>query len=173
MFTVARLDTVRIVVAVPEADAALVQEKAKVKLSIKAAQPSPFEGTVSRISWALDSSARTLRAEIDLPNKEGNLRPGMYVHAQIFNDCPNSWTLPVSAVIKQGDAFVCFLVEGGKAMRTPVQVGRSDAQNVEVLKRQKSASPPLWTEFTGDEVVVARALGVTDGQLITIELQAK
>src|SRR5262249_48247654 len=54
LFTVARLDPVRIVVTVPEADAGLVQEKSSVKLSIRASQAQPFEGTVTRTSWVLE-----------------------------------------------------------------------------------------------------------------------
>jgi RND family efflux transporter MFP subunit len=173
LFTVARLDPVRVVVAVPEADAGLVQEKSPVKLSIRAAQAQPFEGTVTRTSWVLEPGSRTLRVEIDLPNKERRLRPGMYVYAQIINPLPEAWTLPASAVVKQGDAMVCYLVEEGKAVRTPVQVGRGDGQFFEVVKRQKPGTPPAWEAFTGKEPVAARAAGLTDGQAVKVEAPDK
>ena len=163
LFKVARLDPVRVVIAVPEADAELVKEKAEVKLTVQALSGPSLSGTVARTSWALDTAARTLRTEIDLPNKEGRLRPGSYVHAQIINHLPESWTLPTSAVMKQGDLTVCFLVEGGKAVRTVVQVGRSDGRSIEVQKRQKSGSPHTWEDFTGSEDVAERAVGLTDG----------
>lgn len=167
LFTVARLDPVRVVVAVPEADADLVQENAKVKLSIKAAQSLPLEGTVTRISWALEPGSRTLRTEIDLPNKEGRLRPGMYVYAQIVNQLPPTWILPASAVVKDDDALVCFLIEAGKAVRTPVQVGRSDGTLIEVLKRHKPGQTSSWEDLTGQENVAVRAAGLKDGQALT------
>jgi multidrug efflux pump subunit AcrA (membrane-fusion protein) len=163
LFMVARLDPVRIVVAVPEADAEVVREKLPAKLSIEAARSTPFEGTVARTSWALAPGARTLRAEIDLPNKDGLLRPGMFVHARILCRARESWTLPATAVVKQGDVTVCFLIAGGKAVRAPVRVGRSDGQFTEVLKVQKPGSGS-WVEWTGQEEVAGRAVGLRDGQ---------
>jgi multidrug efflux pump subunit AcrA (membrane-fusion protein) len=173
LFEVARLDPVRVVVAVPEADAELVKEKAEAKITIQALSGLTLTGTVARTSWALEPGARTLRAEVDLPNKDGRLRPGMYVYAQIINPLPDGWTLPTSAVMKQGNATACFLIEGDKAVRMPVQVGRSDGQRVEVLKRQKAASPSAWEEFTGNETIAARAAGLTDGQAVQQEAAGK
>jgi HlyD family secretion protein len=166
LFTVARLDPVRIVVAVPEADATLVRDRAPVQLVIPALRGPVHEGTVARTSWDLEPGSRTLRTEIDLPNKEGLLRPGMYVHARIRCGLPEAWVLPASALVKQGDELVCFLIEDGKAVRTPVQVGRSDGPFTEVRGRQRSGRPD-WVEFTGKEVVAKQAVGLTDGQAVT------
>ncbi len=173
LFKVARLDPVRVVIAVPDADAELVKEKSEVKLTVQALSGPSLSGTVARTSWALESGARTLRTEIDLPNKDDRLRPGMYVYAHIINQLSDGWTLPTSAVVKQGDSTVCFLVEGGKAVRTPVQVGRGDGQFIQVLKRQKPGSPPVWEEFTGNETVAARATGLSDGQSVQLDSSIK
>jgi HlyD family secretion protein len=164
LFRVAKLDPVRVVLAIPEADAELVKEKSAVKFTVPAVSGASRNGVVTRTSWALEPGARTLRAEIDLPNKDGALRPGMFVSARIVNELPEMWTLPVAAVVKSGDATVCFLLEEGKAVRMPVQVGRSDGQIVQVLKRQRPGSPPTWEDFTGDERIASRAAGLTDGQ---------
>ena len=166
LFTVARWDPVRVVVDVPEADAGLVQDKSEVKLSIQAFRTQHIIGTITRTAWALEPGSRTLRTEIDLPNKDGQLRPGMYVYAHIVNQYPESWTLPASAIVKHGDMMVCFQVEGEKAVRTPVQIGRADGQDVEVLKRQRQGLPIVWEEFTGNEMIAAQASGLTDGQTI-------
>ncbi len=166
LFKVARLDPVRIVIAVPEADADLVKEKSEVNLTIQAITGPSLRDVVARTSWALQGGSRTLRAEVDLPNADGRLRPGMYVYAQIVNPLADGWTLPVSAVVKQGDAMVCFMIETGKAVRTPVQLGRGDGRFVKVLKWQKPGSPLEWQEFTGNEAVADRAVGLADGQTI-------
>lgn len=170
---VSRLDPVRIVIAVPEADAGLVQEKSEVKLTVQAVSGSTLSGSVARTSWALEPGARTLRTEIDLPNKDGRLRPGMYVHAQITGQLPEAWAVPVSAVVKQGDTMVCFLIVGGRAVRTPVQIGRSDGKFIAVLKRQTSGVPSAWEEFTGTESLAAPAVGLTDGQSIQTDSSVK
>jgi HlyD family secretion protein len=173
LFKVARRDPVRVVIAVPEADAELVREKAEVKLAIQELNGETLSGPVARTSWALEPGPRTLRVEIDLPNKASRLRPGMYVHAQIINQLPERWTLPTSAVVKQGDATVCFLIDGDKVVRTPVQLGRSDGQFVQVLKRQKPGASGEWEELTKNDLFAGRAAGLTDGQVVQLETTGK
>jgi RND family efflux transporter MFP subunit len=173
LFTVARLDPVRVVVAVREVDAELVREKAEVKLTVQALSGPGLSGTVARTSWSLEPGSRTLRVEIDVPNKDSRVRPGMYVYARILGQSSEGWTLPVAALAKQGEGLVCFRIEEGKAVQTPVQIGRSDGQFVEVLRRQKSGSPPTWEAFTGDEAVAAKAAGLTDDQAVQVEAPGK
>jgi HlyD family secretion protein len=173
LFTVARLDPVRVVVGVPEADAELVRENSKVKLMIRAAQAFPLEGTVTRTSWSLEPASRTLRTEIDIPNKDGKLRPGMFVVARITNPLPESWTVPTAALTKQEEAYVCFLIEGDKVVRTPVVVGRGNDQLIEVAKWQKPGPPPTWEDFTGNEKIAVPAAGLKDGQTIQRTDKAK
>ena len=172
LFRVARLDPVRIVLAVPEADAELIQDKAEVKMTVQALPGPSRVGKVARTSWTLDEGARTLRTEVELDNKDGRLRPGMYVYARISNPLPKGWTLPTTALAKQGDATVCFALADGKAVRTPVQLGRSDGKYVVVLKRQRPGSSE-WVDFTENDVIAERAAGLTDGQTVQIESSQK
>jgi len=169
LFTVARLDPVRVVVYVPEADAGLVVDKAKARVSVPGGRRAMIEGTVTRTSWSLDAASRTLRAEIELPNADHSLRPGMYAYAHIEAVLPEAWSIPVAALAEQGDGVSCFLVEDGKAIRTPVRVGQRDARFVEVLARRKPGSADEWEAFTGNESVAAQALGLVDGQAIGVK----
>jgi hypothetical protein len=77
---------------------------------------------------------------------------------------PECWTLPISAILKQDDAMVCFLIEGDRAIRTQLQLGRSDRQLVQVLKRKEQGTTDDWEDFNGSESVAGRAAGLTDGQ---------
>jgi HlyD family secretion protein len=173
LFTVARLDPIRVVVAVPEADSELVREHCKVKLVVPALSNRALLGTVCRTSWSLEQGARTLRTEIDLPNEKHQLRPGMYVYAYIEGQAAAGWTLPVAALAKQGEVMVCFLIEGGKVLRTPIQVGRGDGQIIQVLKGQKLGSHAVWEAFTGTEMVAVRATGLVDGQSVLLDSSVK
>lgn len=170
LFTVARLDPVRIVIEVPEADAGLVEEKSVVTLNIPALRLPAWKTTVTRISWALNPGSRTLRAEVDVPNREGRLRPGMYVYAHVQGAQQAGWTLPAAALVKQGDVMVCFLVEKGRAVRAPVQVGRSDGKYTEVLRVQRPGSS-AWVDWSGKEEVALPASGLTDGQAVQAAAQ--
>ena len=145
MFRVARLDPVRVVVQVPEADAGLVARGPAGPVTVQALAGPELTGTVTRTSWSLEPGSRTLRAEIDLPNKDGRVRPGMYVYARITAELPEAWAVPAAAVGKAGDEPVVYLVEGGKAVRTPVQVAPR-GRAVHPGSRYKKPGAAEWTD---------------------------
>jgi hypothetical protein len=165
LFTVARLDPVRAAIEVPEADSALVAAGVPAKITI-AALGVTLDGKVARTSWGLDGAARTLRAEVDLPNADGKLRPGMYVNARLVAELPPAWTLPAAAVAKQADQSVVFRVIDGKAVRTLVKPGKSDGERVQVPGWQE-AGETTWREWAGSERVAANAAGLSDGAAVT------
>ena len=45
--------------------------------------PSSFSGKVERSSVALLTSSRTLTTQVDVPNGDGSLRPGLYVYVTL------------------------------------------------------------------------------------------
>ena len=166
LFVVAQQDRVRVSVEVPEADAALVKDGTKATVVIPALKALSFEGAVSRTAWGLDAGSRTLRTEIDLANAEGRLRPGMFVSARISATLPETFALPATALTKQGDATVCFLVQGGKAVRTPVQTGSTTADWTQVLKVQKAGAS--WGDLDGCETVAFPAANLADGMAVEV-----
>jgi RND family efflux transporter MFP subunit len=167
LFVVARFDKVRIFINVPETDAVLVNKDAKVRLQVRALRGQEFEGVVARSTWALDPKARTLRTEIDVPNREGPLRPGMYANAVLTVERPNVWTLPAAAVVVSDEQPYCFRHENGKAVRTPVQIGIQDGQRIEVLKKQTASAGTAWEDWRGDEAILSSAASLTPGQTVT------
>lgn len=170
IFTVARLDPVRFVIQVPEADAGLVTDKLPVDLAL---QSQTVTGRIARTSWSLDTASRTLRAEADVPNADGKLRPGMYVNARIRIDIPVNWVVPASAIVKTSESAHCFLVEDGKAVKTLVQIGRSDGQKTEIVKIQRGNASSPWESPSADLRVAYPAAGVTSGQVIAVSLPKK
>jgi hypothetical protein len=76
--------------------------------------------------------------------------------------------LPDAAVRTEGDQTFCYTVEGGKAARTPLQVGLRGGGLVEVLKKQvrpaSDGAEGPWEALTGQEEVVAEAGAARDGQ---------
>jgi HlyD family secretion protein len=165
LFAVARIDPVRVVVNVPEADAGSVTVGQEVRFTIQAMPGSPSVGKIVRTSWSLEPGSRTLRSELDLPNPEGTVRPGMYAHARIHFELPEDWTLPAPAVGKISEESVLYLVENGKAVRVVAQLGRGDAQVTQV-RRYKRPGVSDWTDLTGSESFAFPASAVTDGQVI-------
>jgi multidrug efflux pump subunit AcrA (membrane-fusion protein) len=165
VFAVARVDPVRVVVQVPEADAELVHPGLPVKVALQALRGPDRSGTVTRTSWALEPGSRTLRTEIDLPNADGAVRPGMYAYSRVTAELPAAWTVPAAAIGKAGDDYAFYLAEGGKAVRVPVQVGRGDGQFTQV-RRYKKPGAAEWTDVTGTESIATPAAALTDGQAL-------
>lgn len=174
LYVVERRDLMRILVEVPEGDAGWVNKGAKAQIRVQALTGQDLQGEVARTSYALDRTARTLVAEIDLPNPQDLLRPNMYAFATITAGRPNALTLPASAVLTQGDIMLgyqsfCFRVEDNKAWKTPVELGARDAQRVEILRKRvkQGDGTERWLDFTGDEQIFRTpSASMKDGETV-------
>jgi len=85
LFTVQRIDTVRVFCDVPETDAVWVNPGDVASVRFYGLGGQVISGTVTRIAAALNPETRTMRAEIDLPNPHEKLRPGMYAQVTLTN----------------------------------------------------------------------------------------
>jgi HlyD family secretion protein len=158
-----RLDQVRVVINVPELDAAHVDIGDPAVFEPIALPGKRFEGRISRCAWALDLPARTMRVEMDLPNPNGrSLYPGLYGDATIMLlTGQGHFLLPADAVRKEeGKAFV-FAVVNGKAERIEVKLGRAQGTQVEITGGLQALTPviraPRGELKSGDPVVTADA----------------
>jgi RND family efflux transporter MFP subunit len=171
VLVVARMDTVRVLVDVPEAEARYVREGVPATVRFPVIKDREFTGKVTRSSWSLDPRARTLRAEIDLPNPQGLLRPGMYAYPTLCAELPAVFTLPASAVV-QAEPPYCCQVNGDRVSRLPVRIGVRDGQVVQVLKKQVRSADgqTTWEDLTGQEAIaVTSPATLSDGQAVSVE----
>ena len=137
LLVVARTDLVRVFVDVPEMEAPLVDGGEGGDMAIirvQSLRDREFEAKVTRTSWALDASNRSLRTEIDIPNDDGLLRPGMYATATILLERRNDvLTLPITAIVRDGQESFCLAVESGKINRKPISLGLRSGDEVELV----------------------------------------
>jgi len=171
LFVVAQIDPVRVFINVPGADAPWIKDGDPVTLELEGAGGAIIEAKVTRNARSLDPQNRTLNTEIDLPNPRGNLLPGMYAQARIIVERKDVWTLPESALITEADQTICYRVEDGKALKTPVQLGLKGNGRVEILKKQTPASLSggelQWIPITGEEEIVAgNVASLANGQSV-------
>jgi RND family efflux transporter MFP subunit len=168
LYVVSQLDPVRVFVHIPGADAVLVKDGDSVKLLLQGAGGEVLQGKLTRNARSLNPLSRTLRTEIDLPNPEGKLLPGMYVQAMISVEHANVWTLPAAAVVTEGDQTFGYRVEEGKAVRTLLQVGLKGGGLVELFKLGvKSGNDVRWEPIRGTEEFVTGVIaGLTEGQRV-------
>ncbi len=86
LFTVARIDRVRVVVDVPERDVSRVRKGGRATVRVEVYPKRSFTGAVARLAPALDPNKGSLRVEIDVPNPNSELLPGMF--ARVSLDAP-------------------------------------------------------------------------------------
>jgi HlyD family secretion protein len=134
LFVVAHTETVRAVVNVPEADAGFTNEGDPAKVRVQALDNKTFEAPVRRTAKSLDEATRTLRTEIELENRDGQLQPGMYCYVSIAVERrPDVLVIPQAAVMNdQGKAFAAAVV-GGHIIRKPLVLGLRAGDEVEVV----------------------------------------
>jgi HlyD family secretion protein len=166
IYVVARTDKVRIFVDVPEIDADYVTKGTKAQVRIQAFSGAEIDATVTRTSWSLSQKTRTLRAEIDLPNTDARLLPGMYAYGIVVIQRQNVRAVPAAAITVLGNQNCVYLLEDGKAVKTPVQAGISDGKWTEVAGKQVNG---VWSAFTGAEQVILGDLSeIIDGEEVQV-----
>jgi HlyD family secretion protein len=172
IYVVDRTDIVRIFVDIPEHDANYVRVGTKATVLAKAYRDEPIPATVTRTSWALNVTSRTLRAEIDLPNPGSHLLPGMYAYAKVMIERPNVRALPVAALTHNGDQTYCWKFENGRAVRTEIQTGVGDGEWIEVTNWQLPPGPgglEPWAPINGTEQVIVSDLAfLADGSPVEV-----
>jgi membrane fusion protein (multidrug efflux system) len=135
VLTLMDFSRVRVQVAVPEREAAIVHKGCLVRVSPEGLPGRVFEGIVSRISYALDEATRTMLVEAELRNSLGELRPGMYASVEIVLERkPDALLVPSSAVLVEKTERSVFTLEGGTARRVSVKTGVSDGARTEILE---------------------------------------
>ncbi len=149
--TVSRVDRLRILFDVPEAQATEVQVGTPTRIRIGG---KTFETRVTRLTKLLDPSSHTMRTEVDLNNGEEQLRPGMTAAVALtLNSVSNALLVPVSAVHSIGSAHSVFVVVGGVARELQVRTGVEMVDRIEISQGLRG----------GEDVVVAAAGMLKDG----------
>jgi RND family efflux transporter MFP subunit len=171
LFTVARMDVLRVFADIPEASAEKAGAGAAAVVRVPALAGREYLATVTRTSRVVSPDTRTLRIEIDIENKDRAISPGMYVLVQIKASAAEAMVLPLGCVLAADETHYVFLVEGGKAVKYRVQLGRSDAGNVQVFgRRLATKTSGTWEPFTANDQVVNGNLGaLSDGTAVAAQ----
>jgi membrane fusion protein, copper/silver efflux system len=97
-----------------------------------------FTGVVAVVNPFVSQAQRTTKIRIDLPNPDLQLRPGMYVNADLSVDLGEGLTVPINAVVPTGSRNIVFLDQGnGKLRPSIVQLGSQVGDAYQVLSGLK------------------------------------
>jgi RND family efflux transporter MFP subunit len=134
LFQLTQQNKLRLTVAIPEKQAQALLPGTKAVFTVVDLPGKLFTGTLSRNSGALDVSSRSVIAEFDIQNPDGELRAGQYakVKIQLMRPQPTLWIPSTSVVQAQSGVFV-IKKDAGIAKRVPVQVGVERDSLIEVF----------------------------------------
>ncbi len=136
LFRVARIDTAKVFVDVPQYASRGVHIGQQVSVTLKEFPGRTFTGKVVRTSVALDATARTLRTEIHIPNTELSLVPGMYAEVNFTMARPGKTLLiPTNSLILGSEGpRVLTLTSDKKIHYSQVKLGEDLGKEVEVVE---------------------------------------
>jgi HlyD family secretion protein len=136
LFVVVQAHKVRVFIDVPEADAVAVEQSREAKVRVPGLAGQVFKGEVARTAWALNSVTRTLKVEIDIPNANGHLRPGMYAYVDLLiSEKADALVLPKGAIHSGEGGTSCLAVDSsGKIVKHAVKIGLKAGNEVEITE---------------------------------------
>jgi len=160
---IAQVDTLRLRLPVPESLASFVRVGDSASVHVQALGET-FTGKITRSTGALDPSTRTMQVEIDVPNRDGKLSPGMYADVSLnIQRAGNALVVPIQAVDQSsGEPFVMLVDSANRVQKRAVQVGVSTADKIEILSGLNE----------GDKVIVANLTTFQTGEHVTPKLSA-
>ena len=159
LFTVMQTDTIRNQLYVPQGEAFGVAPGIEAVLRVPEIPDRTFPGTVTRTANTLQLGTRTLLTEVDVPNPDQALSPGLYctVELRIPRKTP-SLIVPSDAIIFNRNGLSIAVVEDGIARIRPVNVVRDFGTTVEVDRGVKD----------GDQVILTPPIDLIDGRKVSI-----
>jgi RND family efflux transporter MFP subunit len=159
LFTLMQSDVLRIQLYVPQDEAFGVAPGVEAVVRVPEMPGRDFPGKVTRIADALQPGTRTLQTEIDVPNPEHVLQPGIYcyVELKIPRKTP-SLIVPSEAIVFNRDGLNVVVVDDGVAHIRHVNVVRDFGTTVEVNAGVKE----------GDQVILNPPVDLTDGRKVQI-----
>lgn len=158
LFTLARVDRLRIVSQIPPAEAILIKVGQRASFQVKGSHHQPVAGKVVRLADALEGETRNMRIEVELDDPPPTLRPGMYGSSTFtLADIADAVTLPASALSAGGKPSV-LTVEADRVVRREVEIGYNDGVRMQVTQG-----------LTGAANVIADGKStVREGQIVAI-----
>jgi RND family efflux transporter MFP subunit len=159
MFTLQHPNVIRTQVFIPQDEAFGVAPGIDAVVRVPEIPDRGFPGTVTRIASALQPGSRTLLTEIDVPNPDGALSPGIYCTVELYipRKTP-AMIIPADAVVFDHNGLHVAVVENGIARLQKITIARDFGTEVEVHDGVKA----------GDQVILNPMIDLADGSKVTV-----
>ncbi|MBV8453406.1 MAG: efflux RND transporter periplasmic adaptor subunit, partial [Deltaproteobacteria bacterium] len=131
--SLAMLAPLRVYAYAPQSLSPFIKDGDLATITVSEFSGRQFSGTITRHPEALDQSTRTMLVEVDLPNADRSLYPGMYADLHLTaRVTTHSISAPDDALIFRNDKVYLPIVRGERLNLIPVDLGHDDGYTVEV-----------------------------------------
>ena len=163
ILSVVDIRRVKLVARIVERDFRRVRVGAPTEISVDAYPLQVFTGQVARLAPVLDPVTRTAEVEVEIPNEDFRLKPGMYARVALTADVrSDSLVVPRNALVDVAGSRGVFTVKRDSrdtlAHFVAVETGLQDAERVEIVSGLSE----------GQQVVSTGAAGLSDGDIVTV-----
>jgi membrane fusion protein, multidrug efflux system len=159
LYKIYQVDVLRVFVAVPQNYVPMIREGGTADVLVTEFPDRVFPGKVTRKSSTMDPSSLTLLTEVQVPNKDGKLYPGMYAKVGFrMSDPTPPIVVPGAAVISGGEGpRVAVVDDKGMVSIRKVQLGRDLGKTIEIVsgcaEGERLVMNPSDTLHDGSKVV--------------------
>ncbi|MGE0870065.1 MAG: efflux RND transporter periplasmic adaptor subunit [Kofleriaceae bacterium] len=160
LFTLVAIDPVRVFIDVPQSIAPSVKAETPATITVREYGSRQFTGKVTRAAGALDPELHTMTTEIQVPNPDGALLPGMYVNASLTLPVPHrTLEIPSTALYNDSQGLRVATVDAaGKVKFAPITIERDTGSALQIA-----------TGLTGDESIIKIAVPtLADGDVVDV-----
>jgi RND family efflux transporter MFP subunit len=162
MFEIMQEDVIRVYVYVPQDAAFGVGPGVEAIMRVPELPDREFAGAVTRIADALQPGTRTLLTEIDIPNGDSALRPGVYCNIELHVPRKSpTLSVPAEAVIFNRNGMQVATVRNGNAEIRKVTIRRDLGTRVEVDTGVNA----------GDQVILNPPINLADGSKVLVRTE--
>ena len=164
LFRLAKVDTLRIFVYVPQSYAPDIKVGQSAVVSVREFPHRVFAGTVTRTAGAIDPASRTMLVEVQVPNPEGVLLAGSYATVRFnLQRSEPQLLIPSGALLVDAAGVRVAVVNPDNTLHyRPIEIGRDFGDEVEVL-----------SGLNGDEVVATGLAGnLIEGSAVMVAAPA-
>ena len=131
--SLAQENVLRVMFPVPESAVSSVQVGKPVQIAVSGLNRN-VTGTVTRFSRQLNEQTRTMQTEVDIPNDDLSITPGMYGWAQLtLEEHKDILNLPVQAVAVGAHPSVYLINKDHQLEERSVTIGMETAGRVEIM----------------------------------------
>ncbi|HEY9680971.1 MAG TPA: efflux RND transporter periplasmic adaptor subunit [Oculatellaceae cyanobacterium] len=161
ILSMAKTDTLRIYVDVPQSDYRYIHNGDKAELLLQEYPGQSFTGIVTNIAGSLNSQTRTLQTEIRIDNKNHILKPGSYADVRFHFNNPNPPVIiPSNAAVTKNDGLYVAVVNDGKVAYHKVEVARDYGNSIAISQGLKA----------NDVVALDPPDGLSDGSKVEVKI---